>query len=248
MSNNVFPNGDVPGRLVLPPTEPLAPSPDQMTQRAPIVPEHFGTRPRLTSASIPSTPRIAPPGLIKRDWRKDPAYKFLFVAIGMVLLASILFLTIAGASLNTLFHPNGGGNGQSAPSGLAQGTNTSSTASTNPSPVTNVSPTTVPTTAPSPSPVVTANPSPTPTTQPSPSPTPNPSPTQVGSGQLTAQFINPPTQHCVHQCCHRSAKCDGKIDYYHECYACVSLARTPASGCERECDVSVAGSIPCVLA
>jgi hypothetical protein len=131
--------------------------------------------------------------MIKRDWRKDPAYKFLFIAIGIVLLASILFMMIAGASLNSFFQPNGGGNGQTAPGGLAQGTvSTQSTPSTKPSPVTSTSPTSVPTTVPSPT--VTANPSPSPTVQPSPSPTPNPSPTQAGQGQLTAQIVNPPTQ------------------------------------------------------
>lgn len=188
------PNQSPPNRLILPGSDDTPISPEQYTQRANTLPEVLPTspmqlmnrgnaaRPRLQTGSVPSMPRVSPPQLNRTDWRKDPAYKFLFIAIGVVLLASILFIAFAGSTLSSLFSQSSTGTTQTSPGGGAvQGT--TDTNPQFPTPGGNVA--TTPT-ATSPSPVATTAPSPTPTTQPSPTPTTNP--------QLTIQIVNAPAQ------------------------------------------------------
>ena len=195
------PNQMPPNRLVLPGADDTSFSPEQRTQFGPTPQEPLAARPtqtynannparpRLNTGSMSSMPRVAPPGRTKTDWRKDPAYKFLFIALGVVLIASIIFIAFAGSTVASLFNQSGADTTQTNTGGpSAQGTldtnpqfptpggNTGATATSQP-----VS--TPTTTLPTPSPTV-ANP--TPTTQPSPTPTPN--------QQLTLQIVNAPGQ------------------------------------------------------
>lgn len=194
------PNQVPANRLVLPGTDDTSSSPEQLMQRAQTLPEHRAARssslanaanpihtdrPRLSSASIPAMPRVAPPGRTKTDWRRDPAYKFLFIAIGVVLLASILFVAFAGSTISSLFSQSGAGTTQTAPGGIpAQGTADTNPKFPTPGGNTGATPTSQPTTLPSPT--ATTAPNPTPTTPPSPTPTQNP--------QLTLQIVNAPNQ------------------------------------------------------
>lgn len=194
------PNQLPPNRLVLPGADDTSFSPEQLTQQgansshySPSTQLINSTRPvgsRLTTGSMPSMPRVAPPSRTKTDWRKDPAYTFLFIALGVVLLASILFVAFAGSTFSSLLTQNGGGTSQinSGSNVPVQGTIDTNPKFPTPSGNTGMTPTSQPTAVlPSPT-ATTANPTPTPvpTTQPSPTPTQNP--------QLTLQIANAPGQ------------------------------------------------------
>lgn len=194
-----------PNRLVLPGADDTSFSPEQYTQIANTPPEQYGTnpihvytpgnpgnpvRPRLNTGSMPSMPRVAPPTGTKTNWRKDPAYTFLFIALGVVLLASILFVAFAGSTFSSLFTQSSGGTSQIGSGGNVpvQGTIDTNPKFPTPGGNTGGTPTNQPTAAlPSPT-ATTVNPTPTPvpTTQPSPTPTPN--------QQLTLQIVNAPGQ------------------------------------------------------
>jgi len=151
-------------------------------------------RPPLKSGAVPSMPRVArvvPPGRTNTDWRKDPAYKFLFIAIGVVLLASILFVAFAGSTFSSLFSQSGAGTTQTNSGGGVPAQGTVDTNPKFPTPGGNTAGTPTnqsTTTLPSPTATTAINPTPTPipTTQPSPTPTTNP--------QLTLQITNAPGQ------------------------------------------------------
>ena len=197
------PNQMPPNRLVLPGADDTSFSPEQRTQFGTMPqeqPEATAARPtqiynannsvrsRLSTGSMSSMSRVAPPGRTKTDWRKDPAYKFLFIALGVVLIASILFIAFAGSTVASIFNQSGTGTTQTNTGGPS-GQGTVDTHPQFPTPGGNTGvtatsqPVSTPTTLPTPSPTV-ANP--TPTTQPSPTPTPN--------SQLTLQIVNAPGQ------------------------------------------------------
>ena len=107
MINNPDTEDQVPrGRLVLP-------APPGETQRM------YGDiqRTRLqTEQLIRRQAHAAPQGTVARlayYWRKDPAYKVLFIAIAMVLVASIVFVSLASAAF--LGNPNSSSSSQNPP-------------------------------------------------------------------------------------------------------------------------------------
>ncbi|HCI80506.1 MAG TPA: hypothetical protein DHW02_12540 [Ktedonobacter sp.] len=194
------PNQSPPGRLVLPGADDTSFSPEQHTQMTntpleqqtanPIHTYNPGdaVRSHRNTGSMLSMPRVAPPTRTKPNWREDPAYTFLFIALGVVLLSSILFVAFAGSTFSSLLTqggPSQTGSGSNVP---AQGTTDTNPKFPTPGSNSGGTPINQPTTA-LPSPTATtviATPSPVPTTQPSPTPTPN--------QQLTLQIVNAPGQ------------------------------------------------------
>lgn len=193
------PDQSPPGRLVLPGADNTSFSPEQHTQITNMPPEQHTSNPihsyhpgdaarsRLNTGSMLSMPRVAPPTRAKANWRKDPAYAFLFIALGVVLLASILFIAFAGSTFSSLLTQGGRsqtGSGSNVP---AQGTTDTNPKFPTPGSNNGGTPINQPTTLPSPTATI-ANPtpSPVPTTQPSPTATPN--------QQLTLQIVNAPNQ------------------------------------------------------
>jgi len=76
-------------KLILPGPDTFYPPPDQQTQRGYALPEHVAH-----SRPMP-TPAIPPYPLRKRNWRNDPAYIVLLIAIATVLVAGIAFAAVA---------------------------------------------------------------------------------------------------------------------------------------------------------
>lgn len=93
------------GKLILPALDEEPPI--YQTQKTAIRPEHL----------IRQQGQPAPRGLLAKAgyyWRKDPAYKVLMIAVGMVVIAAIIFVSLASAafrgnnpsSLNTSYTQN----------------------------------------------------------------------------------------------------------------------------------------------
>ncbi|GER87426.1 hypothetical protein KDW_15880 [Dictyobacter vulcani] len=156
------------------------------TQQAPGRPFNPGQRP---------TPSVRPEQLINKGkaktlppgpwytklaylWRTDPAYRVLFIAIGAVVLCSLIGLALLGTAFSQWGNP---GNSTSAPNQANTQPNTPTpdaqqTSAANATPTATAQPTATPTLAPTPVP-----------TQPPPTPTP-----VVNNGPLTAQISGIP--------------------------------------------------------
>ncbi|HTI13999.1 MAG TPA: hypothetical protein VL461_05425 [Dictyobacter sp.] len=116
------------------------------------------------------------------SWRKDPAYRVLWIAIATIIVSGIIFAIIGGNALAHYFQPTQANNNNP---------------NTQPTTVAQIIPTNTPTATPSPTP------SPTPIVTPSPTPippTPTPQPTnnqQMNHGtnqQLTVNITQVPNQ------------------------------------------------------
>lgn len=132
--------------------------------------------------------QLPPKGLGARlafYWRKDPAYKVLFIAMTMVLIAGIIFLSLASAAFL----------GNSSP--LASTNSTSQALPKVVNPKASINP---PPVFPTPGGGSGSNQSsqpqmqPTPALHPTPVAQPSPSPTQGDNGTLNVQFTNIPDQ------------------------------------------------------
>ena len=119
-------------------------------------------------------------------WRSDPAYKVLFIAIGIVILCSILGVILLGtafASFTSTPATNPNQNSSQSTDNSLQNTPTSM--ATKPAATPTQEPTATPTQEP------TATPIPQPTVAPTPTPAPN-------NGPLTVQFAHVPAQAMNH--------------------------------------------------
>ncbi|GCE04446.1 hypothetical protein [Dictyobacter aurantiacus] len=118
-------------------------------------------------------------------WRSDPAYKVLFIAIGVVIVCSIVGVILVGTAFSSF----------TSRSATNPNQNGSQTVANTPQATPTTTPTAQPTMTPTPQPTATptAQPTvaPTPTAQPTIASTPTPVP---NNGPLTVQFTNLPAQ------------------------------------------------------
>lgn len=173
------------GKLILPPPvqeySPVTDRPETVARPLPPLPGPLPTKKEVA-------PR-QPLAKVAYYWRKDPAYKVFIIATCLVLIAGIVFVSLATAAV--IHNPNlfstgtGGSVGQSAPvptgtvdfrpsfptPGGGSGSNQSSQPPVTSTPALPSTPVTTPTTSPQPTP-----------TQPQ------------GDGSLTVQIINIPSQ------------------------------------------------------
>lgn len=170
MNNLGLPEGPDPNEQTLPQPPIFLPAPPQ-EQQAYIQPQQpspsggwaqpqaMGNRPLLPANSATGT---------NRSWKSDPAYRILFIAIGVVLLSSLTCVAVLAAMFNQPSSQNtqrGGPNTQQIGNigGVRLG---------------------------SPTPMATSTPTPTPIPTPTPTPFPTPTPTPITSN-LTLSVINP---------------------------------------------------------
>jgi hypothetical protein len=129
----------------------------------PIRPEDMVRRPQ---SSLPTNPLTR----TRHLWKNDPAYRVLFIAIGIVLLSSIVCVGLVSAMFNQNNTQNAPGGGK----GPQQIANTGGVSTSIPTPTA----TPIPTATPTPTPIM---------------PTPTPVPTQPpANGPLTVQIVNIP--------------------------------------------------------
>jgi hypothetical protein len=175
-----------PEKLVLPavPTEPYhAPLPEYLAhaEQRPFQPGGL-IRKNLPSASRSSRP---PHKRLLHLWKKDPAYKVLFIAIGVVLASSIVSVALLAGFIHQLVP---------SPASVAslplhpQATPTLAHSAPSPSPQPTATPTPEPTPMPTPTPAVVVTPAPVVTAPAIIAPTPNP------DGKLTVQIDALPEQ------------------------------------------------------
>ncbi|GCF07499.1 hypothetical protein [Dictyobacter arantiisoli] len=151
-----------------------------LTQPRPTVRPEQLIRPQNNQALPPGGPHVKLAAL----WKRDPAYKVLFVAIGVILLSSIVGVALLG---NAFMH------GSSSPQQQADIPTTTTTPTGTATPATGQAAGAQATATIQ----ATAMPTPTPTPQvtptPVPSPTPQPSPTANPNTPLSVQITSIPT-------------------------------------------------------
>ena len=133
------------------------------------------TNSRLRPPASPlGTKPVPPPDVLpKKPWRQDPAVLVLLGAIGLTIVATLIFAIIVG---NSLFRPST----SNTPDNTGGAVSTVATATSTATPT--------PTSTPSPTPTA------TPTATPTPAPTSTPTPTPTPTGQPTLQLNNVPAQ------------------------------------------------------
>ena len=159
----------------------VLPSYEEPTRPAPIA--HPLNRNVHPAQLIRRPPSSAPRGLFAKLgylWRKDPAYKVLMVAIGTVLISSIVCAALIGNMLN---QP------KQAPATALDPANTPA-ATAAPAPTTASTLTPTPISQPTPAPAVQPT---TPPVAPT-APAPTPSPAVQSTGPLSVQLTNVPAQ------------------------------------------------------
>src|SRR5579864_2670781 len=161
------------GKLVLPPPPPEQQRMYNGGQQGHLRPEQF-IRPRTGLAPKSTLARLA------YYWQKDPAYKVLMIAMVVVLLAGIVFVSLASSAF--LGNPNlfASSSSSSPPQPPSTGVNPSGTVDLRPS-------------FPTPGGGNGSNQSSQPPMQQTPALQPTATTTQ-NSGTLSVQFTNPPTQ------------------------------------------------------
>ena len=136
--------------------------------REPILPEHLLRR--SPGPPLPSGPLAR----LSYYWHREPAYKFLIIAIAVVLIAGLIFAGFTSVVLAQLASPTQAGQGLSA-------TATSNAQSGTATPATGQA-------------AAANQPTPTPTQIPTPTPTPTLVPTPTVTGPLSVQITSIPQQ------------------------------------------------------
>src|SRR5947209_13557473 len=99
------------GKLILPsPDMSETSTPANNLHYSPIRPEHL-----IRHAAMPPKDPLA---RVMYFWRKDPAYKVLIVAVGLILVAGLLFVSLVTSAMNSNFFKPGNTSSQVPPVGV----------------------------------------------------------------------------------------------------------------------------------